>query len=62
MINNFSVHYADLYLNRANVSLFFIPCTLPTSNLPIKRKEETITLIPYYMIPYYMIDILFTKS
>ena len=42
-INNFSVDYAALYLciNRANTSLFIIPGTFPTLQLPIKSHPSS---------------------
>ena len=34
-------HYADLYIKRANASLFLIRDTLVTLNLPIKSRQSS---------------------
>ena len=74
-MNNFSVDYADLYINWANTSLFVIPGTLPTLNLhlksqPLSRKlffSDAVLASNYYgfkgeatkLIPYNMIDFIY---
>lgn len=73
-MNNFSGQYTDLYINRANATLFFIPGTLPTFNLPIGSRLLlffNVILVSNYhgfngekikLLPYYMTDVLFAKS
>ena len=69
-MENFSVDHAGLYVNWASMSLFVIPGTFPTLNLPVKSHSA----LSYFsdailvsnchgfkgettkVIPYYMID------
>ena len=73
-MNNFSVDYAGLYINWASTSLYIIPGTLPTFNLPIKSHPSQgsffsdVVLVSKYhgcegeatkLIQYYIIGIIY---